>query len=450
MNLILLASVSVLVLIGTVSAERLGNAVTVPLSVRIHSEETSGAASERFKKMAYYGEVTAGTPPQKFMVVYDTGSGNLIVPGSECFSPACRQKQQFKELDSNTFQSSVCGMYEGEPSGNMKISFGTGFVRGKCVEDKICIGGLCASNRFLEATDMSEQPFAFFGYDGIMGLAMSKMAKTKDFSIMHQLSSGHALKQPIFSVFLSSQEDETSEVTFGDVKREHMASELFWVPLTGVSGYWEVRIDDITLNGRKQSVCQDCRVAVDTGTSMLAGPSEIISKLRSLLNVGGNCKYEDMPKLGFIIGGRILSLDPSDYASRFAFSCQLSLMELNIPPPRGPLFIFGIPFLERYYTVYDEPNNRVGFAVARHKGRMPEVLVEAGASKADGDNNSVAASPAASVQLKPEMRSQADGRGNFFEVQSFATVEQPKQLVQPQSGSGRSFLAAAAPLAEMH
>merc|ERR1719410_2258351 len=102
---------------------------------------------------------------------------------------------------------------------------------------------------------------------------------------MHQLSSGRALKQPIFSVFLSSQEDETSEVTFGDVKREHMASELFWVPLTGVSGYWEVRIDDITLNGRKQSVCQDCRVAVDTGTSMLAGPSEIIFKLRNLLGV---------------------------------------------------------------------------------------------------------------------------------------------------------------------
>merc|ERR1719410_1618622 len=148
---------------------------------------------------------------------------------------------------------------------------------------------------------------------------------------MHQLSSGRALKQPIFSVFLSSQEDETSEVTFGDVKREHMASELFWVPLTGVSGFWEVRIDDITLDGRKQGICQGCRVAVDTGSSLLAGPSGIISKLRRLLNVHYVCKYQHLPKLGFIIGGRILSLDPSDYVRKIGWRCSVSLMNYNVP-----------------------------------------------------------------------------------------------------------------------
>merc|ERR1740129_1283504 len=131
-------------------------------------------------------------------------------------------------------------------------------------------------------------------------------------------------------------------------------------------------------------------------------------------------------------------------------------MNYNVPPPQDPIFVLGIPFLERYYTVYDEPNNRVGFAVAHHKGRMPEALVEADApgsevtqakldveSQADGSNTAVIASPGASVQLKPDMESKAD-----LEVQSLAEVEQPKQLVQSKSGSSRSFLAAAAPLAE--
>lgn len=71
-----------------------------------------------------------------------------------------------------------------------------------------------------------------------------------------------------------------------------------------------------------------------------------------------------------------MNLKPSDYVDKSAGSCSPSLMSLDVPPPNGPLFIFGDPFLRKFYSAYDLRRQRVGFAVARHVG-VPEEKAQA-------------------------------------------------------------------------
>jgi len=352
------------------------------MSVALHKRLTKASDDQGATrhKMAYYGKIQAGTPSQEFTVVYDTGSGNVIVPGESCEDTACTQHKQFHNSKSSTISRINCDGSQashGEAPDKVTITFGTGSITGSCFTDKICVSSVCTDANFIVSTEESAQPFSSFAFDGILGLALDNMAQSNAFSVMNRLHHSGSLKEPVFSVFLSDNDDEVSEITFGASKNDHMASDLYWVPVATQAGYWEVEIQDIYFNKMPQNICQGCRVAVDTGTSELAGPSDVIEQLRSKLS-GGECSQDTMPNLGFAVRGqhgkpRILSLSPSEYSSG---SCSLSLMSLDVPPPKGPLFVFGIPFLQKYYTVYDHENMRVGFAVAQHKGESSGIFLE--------------------------------------------------------------------------
>jgi len=344
------------------------------------SASDSESKTKVVHKTEYFGRVSVGSPAQNFVVVYDTGSGNLLIPGEDCASHACAVHDRFSRKHSSTAQEMNCDGSDVDSRGadELTITFGTGSISGNCMRDKICIGSSCTVGSFIASTEESESPFAEFKFDGVLGLAMPSMSNSPEFSLMTRMGKDKALQKPLFSVFLSDASNEDSEITFGEIKREHMEGELFWMDVATPSGYWEVSIDDIALDDKPTGICENCRVAVDTGTSELAGPSEVIRRLRELLGVNSDCSnYHKLPQLGFVMTGHVMSLEPQDYVYKTLAgkSCDVSLMDLDVPPPKGPLFVFGIPFLQKYYSVYDHENSRVGFAIAKHAGAAARSLV---------------------------------------------------------------------------
>merc|ERR1719235_1371218 len=66
------------------------------LRLQTHGDGKTNHASE------YFGIVSVGTPPQKFKVVFDTGSGNLLLPSTQCSDKACMKHQRFNASRSSS------------------------------------------------------------------------------------------------------------------------------------------------------------------------------------------------------------------------------------------------------------------------------------------------------------------------------------------------------------
>jgi len=360
-----------------VAVNHMGTSHSIVLKRQLYHDKSvytddsqQSSASKVVHKTAYYGRVEIGTPRQPFTVVFDTGSGNLMVPSTYCRSHACTMHKRFDRKKSATAEDIEADgslSRKGALRDQITVTFGTGEISGVFIQDDVCIGSLCTNIHFVGATEETEDPFSSFNFDGVLGLALPQMSQGPAFSLMDHMVQSKALRQPLFSVFLSDSDMESSEITFGAVKDEHMVTPMFWESVSRDTGYWQVQIQDITINNKKQSLCNDCQVAVDTGTSQLAGPTDVIQELSKRLNVKNDCSnYKDLPDLGFVMGENILNLKPQDYVDKGPDGCEVSLMPLDVPPPNGPLFIFGDPFLRKYYTAYDSANRKVGFATARH------------------------------------------------------------------------------------
>ncbi|XP_071811391.1 lysosomal aspartic protease-like isoform X2 [Apostichopus japonicus] len=320
----------------------------------------------------YYGPITIGTPPQDFLVVFDTGSSNLWVPSSKCppSDVACKSHERYDSSKSSTYY----------PNGTkIEIEYGSGSMAGFLSTDVTTLQGVAIKNQtFAEATQEPGESFVIAKFDGILGMGFPEIAELGVTPVFNNMIIQQLVDQPVFSFYLDRNANDThgGEMVLGGSDPQYYTGNFTYVEVSR-DGYWQFNVDGMLINAQKSDYCSGgCEAIADTGTSLLTGPSSEITKLNNQLGAHSemgqfmfDCsQIASLPTVTFIINSQKFSLTSKDYVlveeEGGEQICLSGFMPLDIPPPAGPLWIFGDVFIGAYYTEFDFGKNRLGFAKA--------------------------------------------------------------------------------------
>ncbi|XP_040472496.1 LOW QUALITY PROTEIN: gastricsin [Falco naumanni] len=314
---------------------------------------------------SYFGEISIGTPPQNFMVLFDTGSSNLWVPSVYCQSQACTNHALFQPSDSSTFVNN---------GQSFTLSYGSGSLSVVLGYDTVTVQSIVVTNQEFGLSESEPtQPFYYADFDGIMGMAYPSLAVGGTPTVLQGMLQQNQLTEPIFSFYFSRQPTYNygGELVLGGVDTELFNGDIMWAPVTQEL-YWQVAIDEFAIGQSATGWCSEgCQAIVDTGTFLLTVPQnymeifvESLGAQQTSEGYAVDCnEVQNMPAITFVINGAQLPLYPSAYVMNNNGYCTLGIEVTYLPSQNGqPLWILGDVFLKEYYTVFDMANNRIGFA----------------------------------------------------------------------------------------
>jgi len=311
-----------------------------------------------YQNAQFYGEIEVGTPGQPLAVIFDTGSSNLWVPNKK---PRLSAHSTYAHDESSTYAANGT---------TFAIQYGSGPVSGFYSRDNVAVGDVTIIDYlFAEVDDTTGLGASYMlgKFDGILGLAWGAISVDGVQTPLEAMVAGNLLEENCFAFWLGDNVD--GELVLGGVDERKYVGDFSYVPLSSLS-YWQVTLDDVMVGNASMTTAT--KAIIDSGTSLLAGPSRDVKKIAKMLGatpMGRTGEYTvdcdaDAPDLSFKLGGKLYTLSLADYVINNEGQCLLGMMGMDIPRPAGPLWILGDVFMRAYYVKFDIDGQQVGIAKA--------------------------------------------------------------------------------------
>ncbi|KAJ7766341.1 acid protease [Mycena maculata] len=296
------------------------------------------------------GTISVGTPAQKFLIDFDTGSSDLWIPSSSCTSSTCSSKTKYKASSSST---------SSKKTGSFSIQYGDGStVSGPVYSETVTVAKVAVTKQYFSPVTTLSSSFKDDPIDGQVRTPSSSMAN-KDGTV----------DENQFGFYLASS---GSELYLGGANDDLYSGDVEYNSVDSSSGFWqatgaEAKVGSIAAVTGFQTI-------IDSGTTLMYGPPAAVKKL--FAKVSGSKLYDSTngyysypcaspPKISFTWGGKDwtissdnLNLGTTESGSSDCVS-SLAAQDLGLGTD---VWLLGDAFMKNVYTVFDMDQEAVGFA----------------------------------------------------------------------------------------
>ncbi|CAI5505524.1 unnamed protein product, partial [Closterium sp. Naga37s-1] len=276
-----------------------------------------------YLNMQFFGTVSIGNPPQRFSMLFDTGSSDTWVPSNTCRTNiACYTHNRFNSSKSKTFKTTGRTVY---------ITYLSGKVKGAQGTDTVTVGRIKVANQAItEATWLPGSANLGSRFDGIVGLGPIKAAKHRTNPLWKTMQEQGLLPKPLFSFWMNQNGGSKAggEVMFGGINPARFSGSHTFTRVVGSGRYWNIRMGKVKMGAMTIATCSSgCDAVPDTGTSLIIGPTAAIHQIYSQMGISmcssPPCavpctQVPALPPLSFTIEGRTFTLSPRQYVLQVA------------------------------------------------------------------------------------------------------------------------------------
>ncbi|KAK3685882.1 aspartic endopeptidase [Podospora appendiculata] len=334
-------------------------------------------AEDQQNDSEYLCEVEIGTPPQKALLDFDTGSSDLWLRSTEL-------SKSVSGKGHNTFDPSKSSTFQPATDKTWKISYGDGSsASGDVGTDNVTIGGLTIKNQAIELAKNLSAQFTQGTEDGLLGLAFPKIntimtngkSDPQPTPVTNMITQEDIPKgaELFTSAFYSSRDEESkSFYTFGWIDQDLVKAsgeEIAWTEIDSSTGFWQFPSESATINGQKTTLSGNKAIA-DTGTTLALVSDEVCDALYKQIK-GASYSYEyqgyiipntitadDLPDFSVAVGGKEFVIQKEDLL--FAPADDKNWYGGVQSRGQMPFDILGDTFLKSIYAIWDQGNNRFG------------------------------------------------------------------------------------------
>ncbi|OAD80475.1 hypothetical protein PHYBLDRAFT_17624 [Phycomyces blakesleeanus NRRL 1555(-)] len=328
-----------------------------------------------FLNVGYYGEIFLGEPPQRFNVIFDTGSSDLWVVSRNCEPDAvCQHHHRFNHTASTSYidlESELKGSSERETGLRKKLQYGSGYVRAHIGKDTLQVAGIRLENQAIGDAIVLSQEFKNTPFDGIFGLGLADLTSSSYLPPFYSMLEQDILDEPVFAIYT---EMGGGEIDFGAIDKSRFKGQMLYADLIH-AGYWMVQTDLIKCGSYK---AEGQKIIIDSGSTLIitstADAENFHRQIPGAENNGDTtwsipCKSYSLEPLVIWVNNVPLTLHPKDYiltpmgANKTMCLSGISGQVLDV----ANAWILGGVFMRHYYTVFDYGNQRIGFGTSNKR-----------------------------------------------------------------------------------